>query len=264
MRFLFHIAYDGSKYSGWQFQTNAYTVQEALEQKLEKIFKRKITVFGCGRTDRGVHASQYFFHIELDKAPDFDFEFIFRKHLPASISLFEIIPFEDSFHSRYHAVKRTYDYFLHTKPDPFLDAYSTFHGYEALDFQLMREAAGLIKHYKDFRTFCLQPDAHNHTLCEISKSQLFIDEELGRIRFSITGNRFLKGMNRVLIGGLVKVGRKQITVNEFEDYLKTPRDLSDLKTAPPNGLYLSEVEYPNLKRPNKSQLFGLLKSGLID
>ncbi len=262
MRLFFHIAYDGSRYSGWQWQPNSFTIQQDLEQKLEKVFKKKITVFGCGRTDKGVHASQYFFHIELNEKPTFDVKFVLNQHLPSSISLFEVIEVEDDQHCRYDAESRSYDYFLHTKPDPFLDKYSTLFNYEALNFELMQRAASIVQYYKDFRAFCLQPEVHNHTRCEITRSELFVDDIKGRLRFSITGDRFLKGMNRILIAGLLKVGRKQITVKEFEDYLLNPRDITNLKIAPPNGLYLSKVEYPYLKRGNESQLFQLLKQDL--
>lgn len=262
MRLFFHIAYDGSKYSGWQWQPNADTIQEVIEQKLAKIFKEKITVFGCGRTDKGVHASQYFFHIELNNEPNFDIQFILNKHLPSTIYLFEVIKVEERQHSRYDAISRSYDYFLHTKPDPFLDKYSTLFNLEQLDFKLMQEAASIVASYNEFRSFCLRPDAHNHTQCKISESNLYLDEVNGRLRFSITGDRFLKGMIRLLVAGLLKVGRKQITINEFRDYLENPRDIQDLKKAAPNGLYLSSVVYPYLKRGNQSQLFQLLKQDL--
>ena len=109
MRYFFHIAYDGSFYSGWQWQPNSFSVQEVLEEKLEKIFKKKVTVFGCGRTDKGVHASQYFFHIELDEEPDFEIEFVVKQHLPSTISLFEVIKVEDDQNCRFDASSRSYD-----------------------------------------------------------------------------------------------------------------------------------------------------------
>jgi len=263
MRYFFHIAYNGSKFSGWQLQPNSYTVQEALEQKLQKVFKKKITVFGCGRTDKGVHSSQYFFHIDLENTPNFDVEFVLKQHLPSSISLFEVIPLSEDQHCRYDAISRSYDYFLHTYQDPYLDKFSTLFNYEKLDFQLMQKAAEIIQNYNDFRGFCLQPEVHNHTRCEITSSKLYFNPNQSRIRFSITGDRFLKGMIRILVAGLIKIGRNQMSIQEFEDYLQNPRDISNLKIAPPNGLYLSRVEYPYLKRENQSQFFKMLKADLV-
>ena len=262
MRYFFHIAYDGSKYSGWQWQPNSFSVQEAIEQKLAKIFKEKVTVYGCGRTDKGVHAAQYFFHLTLNSVPDFEIEFVVRQHLPKSIVLFEVFQVDETQHCRYDAISRSYDYFLHTKADPFLDKYSTLFNYEKLNVSAMQQAAQMICRYQDFRGFCLQPESHNHTRCMVSNSRLYSDKEQHRLRFSITGNRFLKGMNRILIGALLKIGREQLILTAFEEYLRNPKAMPNIKIAPPNGLYLSRVEYPTISRENKSQLYSFLKSDL--
>lgn len=255
MKYFFHIAYDGSKYSGWQWQPNSFSVQGVIEQKLEKIFKEKITVFGCGRTDKGVHAAQYFFHIDVRKEFHFDLKYVLKKHLPPTISLFNIISFENRQHARYDAKKRTYDYFFHTIPDPFLDKYSSLFDEEALDLDLMTSATMLLLKYSDFRGFCLQPDSHNHTLCKVFKCGLIANENQTRIQFTITGDRFLKGMVRILISMLLKIGKKEMNLENFESLLKNPRNGFNLKPAPPNGLYLSKVEYDYLKLDNQSIFF---------
>lgn len=262
MRFFFHIAYNGAPYSGWQYQPKSFSVQQTLEEKLFKIFKRKVTVFGCGRTDKGVHASQYFFHIETTKELPCDFEFIFKKHLPPSITLFEIIRVKEKEHCRYHALTRTYDYLMHTKSDPFLNQFSTLIKSKDLDFENMKKAASVLETYSDFRGFCLQPDTHNHTLCQIKESVLFMNLNRDCFRFSITANRFLKGMIRILVSNLIKVGERSLTLKEFESCLKNSLVLKTHKPAPPNGLYLSRVEYKNLKRKNESVFFSKLLSGL--
>jgi len=258
MRFFFHIAYDGSPFSGWQYQPKSFSIQELLEDKLCKIFKRKVTVFGCGRTDKGVHASQYFFHIELKQQLPLDFEFVFRKHLPSSITLFEIIEFQKKEHSRFDALTRTYDYFIHTKSDPFLDKYSTLIKSLDLDILMMKKAAGLVSEYQDFRNLCLQPEKHNHTICKIEQSKLFVNTKADRLRFSIRADRFLKGMIRVIVSNLIKVGERTLSLEEFESYLKTNSVSNSHKPAPPNGLFLSKIEYEYLKRENQSIFFSKL------
>lgn len=262
MRVFFHIAYDGSAYSGWQYQPSSFSIQEILEEKLSKIFKRKITVFGCGRTDKGVHASQYFFHIEIKEDLPNSFEFIFNKHLPVSITLFEIIILPNERHCRFDAINRTYDYFMHTKSDPFLDKYSNLIKCGDLDFVQMEKAAELISEYCDFRGLCLQPDAHNHTFCQVEESRLYINVVENRLRFTISANRFLKGMIRILVSYLIKVGQKSISIGDFENYLKNSVKFNSHKPAPPNGLYLSRVEYKYLERKNESTFFAKLRSGL--
>ena len=258
MRFFFHIAYDGSPFSGWQYQPRNSSIQELLEEKLYKIFKRKITIFGCGRTDKGVHASQYFFHVELKQHLPHDFKFIFNKHLPSSITLFEIIEFQNQEHSRYDALTRTYDYFIHTKSDPFLDKYSTLINSIKLDTVVMEKAANLIKEHQDFRSLCLQPEKHNHTICKIQQSKFLVNLKGDRLRFTISADRFLKGMIRVIVSNLIKVGEGALTLRQFESYLKTNSVSNSHKPAPPNGLYLSRVEYEYLKRENQSIFFSKL------
>lgn len=261
MRYFFHIAYDGSFYSGWQWQPKSFSVQEVLEEKLSKIFKKKISVFGCGRTDKGVHASQYFFHIEVEKELDLDLKFVLQKHLPATISLFEVIKVKSEEHTRYHATKRRYDYFFHTTPDPFIDRYSNLCLVEGLDLEAMKSAAKIIQKHTDFRGFCIQPDSHNHTECKVVNSHLYVNEDETRMHFTISGDRFLKGMIRVLVATLLKIGKREMTIKVFEERLKNPQNGHNLKPAPPNGLYLSRIEYDFLSRENQSVFY---KSLLLD
>src|SRR5690606_28072877 len=135
IRYFIHLGFDGSSYSGWQRQKNTTnTVQEVIEQTLFQIFKQKITVYGCGRTDAGVHASQYVIHIDLDAVPEFDLKFRMNKLLPDNIVVFEIIEVNENQHCRYDAVARTYDYFIHWKKDPVLINYSAFYEDLTLDF----------------------------------------------------------------------------------------------------------------------------------
>jgi tRNA pseudouridine38-40 synthase len=263
MRYFIHLGYDGSNYRGWQRQKNSpKTVQEVIEQTLFKLFKKKITVYGCGRTDAGVHASQYAIHINLEEAPTFDFKFRLNINLPSDIAVFDIIEVNQDQHCRYDAMERTYDYFIHWKKDPVLFQHSAFYEHLTLNFNLMRKAAELILNTKDFKPLCKQPDLHNHTLCEISKSELFVNEELGRLRFTITGNRFLRGMVRYCVFFLLEVGSGKMTLAEFEQILKQEKIFIDKRPAYPNGLFLSKVEYPFLKLNDSHQLIRMLKVGL--
>jgi tRNA pseudouridine38-40 synthase len=263
MRYFLHIGYDGSYYRGWQRQkNNQNTVQEVIERIFFKIFKKDITVYGCGRTDAGVHASQYVLHIDLNEAPVFDLKFRLNKNLPDSIAVFEIIEVEKDQHCRHDAVARTYDYFIHWTKDPVLYRHSSFYENLVLDFDLMRQAAALILKTKDFKPLCKQPDLYENTMCVITKSELFINEEQGRLRFSITSNRFLRGMVRYCIFFLLEVGSGKMTLAEFEKILNQEKILSDKKPAYPNGLFLSKVEYPFLKLEDSHHLIKMLKAGL--
>lgn len=263
MRYFLNLGYDGSYYRGWQRQkNNQNTVQEVIERILFKIFKKEVTVYGCGRTDAGVHASQYVLHIDLNEAPLFDLKFRLNKNLPDSIAVFEIIEVKEDQHCRYDAVARTYDYFIHWKKDPVLYRHSSFYENLVLDFSLMRQAAALIKKTKDFKPLCKQPEVHDNTLCEITNSELFVNEDQGRLRFSITGNRFLRGMVRYCVFFLLAVGSGKMTLEEFEKILRQESILEEKRPALPNGLFLSKVEYPFLVLKKSHYLIRMLKAGL--
>jgi len=263
MRYFINIGYDGTKYKGWQRQKNTRkTVQEVIEQTLLKVLKKKLTVYGCGRTDAGVHASQYVFHINLEEAPTFDLKFRLNKNLPDAIAIFEIIEVTVDQHCQYHAMARTYDYFIHWKKDPVLYGHSSFYEHLELDFDLMRKAAALIASTKDFKPLCKQPDVYKSTYCKIMKSKLFVNEEQGRLRFSITSNRFLRGMVRYCVYFLLEVGNGDLTLDEFEQILNQEKLKFIKRPALPNGLFLSRVEYPFLELKDSHHLIRMLKVGL--
>ena len=263
MRYFLHIAYDGSNYRGWQRQKNTpNTIQKVVEQKLSQIFKEEVTIYGCGRTDAGVHASQYIMQINLDEAPVFDLKFRLNKNLPDDIVVFEIFEVNENRNCRYNAESRTYDYFIHWKKDPVLMRYSSFYEDLTLDFNLMRKATALILGTEDFRPLCKRPDLYNHTLCQISNCQLLVNEEQGRLRFTITGDRFLRGMVRLCVFFLLEVGTGKLTLEEFAQILNQEKELKEKLPAFPNGLFLSKVEYPFLELKDSHQLIRMLKVGL--
>ncbi|MGB0864335.1 MAG: tRNA pseudouridine(38-40) synthase TruA [Saprospiraceae bacterium] len=263
MRYFLHIGFDGSNYSGWQRQKNTRnTVQEVIEKKLSQIFKKEITVYGCGRTDAGVHGSQYVIQINLDEAPTFDLKFRLNKNLPDRIAVFEVIEVTQEQHCRYDATARTYDYFIHWEKDPVLINCSSFYEGLTVNFDLMKRAAALILQTEDFRALCKQPDLYKNTLCRITKSEIFVNEEQGRLRFSITSNRFLRGMVRICVFFLLEVGKGNITLEEFQQILNQEKESKGKLPAHPNGLFLSKVEYPFLELKDSHHLIRMLKIGL--
>ncbi|MDW7692981.1 tRNA pseudouridine(38-40) synthase TruA [Flammeovirgaceae bacterium SG7u.111] len=218
------------------------TVQEVVEQTLSRVFKKRVSAYGCGRTDAGVHASQYVIQINLDEAPAFDLKFRLNKNLPDGIAVFEIFEVDEDHHCRHDAVARTYDYFIHWNKDPALIRYSSFYEDLTLDFDLMKKAAALILKTKDFKPLCKQPDSYNNTLCNVSKCKLLVNEEQGRLRFTITGNRFLRGMVRVCVFFLLKVGSGEISLKEFGEILNQEKELK--------GLFMNLLERLSLYSKN--------------
>ena len=263
MRYFIHLGFNGSDYSGWQKQkATTNTVQEVIENTLSQIFKKNISVYGCGRTDAGVHASQYVIQVNLDEAPTFDLKFRMNKNLPNSIAVFEIIEVTVEQHCRYHAVARSYDYFIHWHKNPILHNKSSFYQDYKLDFEVMKQATALIRETKNFKAFCKQPDVYDNTYCNITDCQLFINEAQGRMRFTITSNRFLRGMIRICVYYLLEVGRGKISLDTFKQILRHEKELKITYAAHPNGLFLSKIEYPFLELDNSQNLVKMLSFGL--
>jgi len=251
LKYFLHIAYKGTNYQGWQRQINGVGIQEILEDALSRMFKQKILVHACGRTDAGVHASQFFCHTIIEKGWEFDAVFRINKMLPNDISVYEFIPVEPTANAQLDVIARTYEYHIHTTNNPFLADVSTLYLMDNPDLEAMQVAVSLLTKYRNFRSFCKQPDLYAHTLCEVSFAELIINENKTRIQFRITANRFLRAMIRLLVGHLVKVGQQEMTLMEFENLLKKPQLNHQPVFAYPQGLYLSKVVYPYLERKTR-------------
>ncbi|MEJ7692426.1 tRNA pseudouridine synthase A [Daejeonella sp.] len=251
MRYFVHISYKGTRYFGWQYQPDKSSVQEVLETTLSKILKRPIIIYGCGRTDAGVHASQYFFHIDIEEEWDFDLFFRWNRILPDDIAIFDIIPVDGKPHARFDAVLRTYDYFLHTYKDAFLSESSALYLLPDLNLSEMKRAVDLLPKYNDYSAYCKSPDKNEHNICNVSSALLFTNYSGSRIRFQISSNRFLGRMIRILTRKLIEIGSGTLSVDEFESHLISKKTPVLILPAHPQGLYLSKVTYPFLDLPAK-------------
>jgi len=179
--------------------------------------------------------------------------FILNKALPESISIFEVIPVESG-HAQFDASSRTYDFLVHRTKDPFLADRSMLLTLEKLDLSIMIEATGLLKGQKDFRSFCIKPEKHDSTTCLLKSAELAHDEQRGYIRFRFSADRFLRGMVRILVQHILDLGQGHISLAETEERLRKPMNISNIRQAYPQGLYLSKVEYAFLDRPIMSPL----------
>jgi len=243
MRYFIHLAYKGTHYRGWQRQAEAPSVQQVVEEKLSEVLSQSIHVHPCGRTDAGVHASQFFVHFSVEKAIDFDFVFRMNKKLPNDIAVYDLLSVPEKANAQLDATARTYRYYFHLNRNPFWEEGSTWYPLENFDIEKAKQLFPLLKKYNDFRSMCLKPDTHNHTLCTIEYATL---ESLpdGRFCFEIKANRFLRGMVRLLVGRLLDIGTGKISIQEFENCLQTGERVEHHTLAYPQGLYLAKVEYP--------------------
>jgi tRNA pseudouridine38-40 synthase len=259
LRYFFHIGYNGFNYRGWQKFPDISSVQQVLETNITLILKIPVSIVCCGRTDAQVHASQFFFHVDIEQPWDFDLLFRLNKNLPPDIAVFDIIPVEPQQHARFDASLRTYDYFIHNYKDPFLSAVSSFYPFRNPDLDKMKEAASLLLTYRDYKAFCKTPLRYRTTFCEVSTARWFSDSNGDKFRFQIAANRFLGNMVRIIVGKMLQIGNGTLTVEEFERYLISGEAPTILQPAYPQGLFLSKVTYPYLDITPKTNFLGLLQ-----
>ena len=246
--FKLTLEYDGSRYSGWQIQKNARTVQGELQRVSDELLGES-EIQGAGRTDAGVHALGQVAHIKLRNprrklaAPQ-----IFRElndRLPSSIAVVECVEAPPRFHARHDATSRSYFYQISTRKTALSKRYVWWIK-EPLNVEAMQQAAALIAGRHDFVCF-RAPDPSRpgeSTIVVVDAAEVAIDDNL--IVFRIEGSHFLWKMVRRLTGTLVKIGLGEVTVEQFEALLagrKNPKlDIASW-TAPASGLFLESVHY---------------------
>lgn len=252
-RYFLHLAYKGTNYRGWQVQPKGRSVQGELEKQLSALLHRPVKIHPCGRTDAGVHASQFFAHMNKEKEIDFDLVFRINKMLPNDIAVFDLIDMMPNANAQLDALSRTYKYKIHREKNPFLEEGSTWIEAKNLDLSNMQKALATIQKYEDFRSMCLTPDLHSSTLCQFTNAQLTTEHQDAFLCLEFTANRFLRGMVRLLVGRLIDIGKGRLSLDEFENALQTGQRVQFHKSARPQGLYLASVTYPYLNM--KPRLF---------
>tara|TARA_B100000780_G_scaffold164310_1_gene114852 strand:- start:171 stop:923 length:753 start_codon:yes stop_codon:yes gene_type:complete len=242
-RYFIHLAYDGGAFCGWQIQPNARSVQGDLEENLTKVLREPIYVTGCGRTDTGVHASDFYAHFDVNHSVDGEqLAYKINKMMGGEVAVFSIFQVEDDLHARFSALDRTYHYFIQTTPNPFKRDFSWYFPYE-LDLEKMNQAAASLLEFDDFSSFCRSgSDVTNH-LCDVRKA---IFEPIdGGYRFEISANRFLRNMVRAVVGTLLEVGTGKISVDEFKQIVKQKDRKRAGASAKAHGLFLCKIKYPD-------------------
>ena len=240
MRYFIELAYDGSAFSGWQIQENSISVQQVIEEALSKILREKIDLVGCGRTDAGVHAHQYFAHFDFDNPIPDNFLYRINSLLGKSIAIKNISKVEPEKHARFSATKRTYQYFLHFSKNPFLEDYSfylpTYPNLEAMNIALQ-----LLVGSHDFSTFEKKGSDNTNSICNVFDVQFIEQQE--KLIFRITANRFLRNMVRAITASLLMVGYGQISLQEFEATFKNKEKMHLKLVVPAKGLFLWKIKY---------------------
>lgn len=243
-RYFIKIAYDGSLYHGWQTQPNAITVQELLDKAMSVFFRQPIETLGCGRTDAGVHATDFYAHFDVEgveEAKVLSAIAGINAMLPYQIAAKQIIPVHDDAHARFDATSRAYKYYIHFEKNPF-KLNRSWLVKDKLDVDAMNEAAVLLLNYTDFSCFSKSNTQTFTNNCKITKA-VFEQQEDGLV-FTIQADRFLRNMVRAIMGTLVQIGKKEINLTEFKAIIESKNRSNAGQSVPACGLYLVKIEYP--------------------
>jgi len=242
-RFFFEIAYNGTFYHGWQRQTNEISVQEDVEKAFTKLNSNNLVpIVGCGRTDTGVHANHFIFHVELnDKFNLENIVFKMNRILGSNIVVFRFWEVEKQLHARFNAVSRTYRYFINFQKNPFKTDTSWFLS-KRPDFEAMNKAAQNLIGTKDFTSFSKVNTDVKTNICTISEAKwIQVDEH--NYYFEITADRFLRNMVRSTVGTLFEVGYGKMKPKEILDVLDAKDRGAAAVSVPAHGLFLWKVKY---------------------
>lgn len=238
------IQYDGTRYSGWQSQEHTeQTIQGKLQAVLERMTGEAIDLQGSGRTDAGVHARGQVanFHTGTELSCE-EITAYLNQYLPEDIAVLEAKEVDSRFHSRFHAVQKTYVYRIWNSRIPAVfERKYVYKIEETLDLEAMRQAAVLLCGTHDFRAFCSNKRIKKSTVRTLERIQI---EQQGReVRLTFTGNGFLYNMVRILTGTLLEAGLHKRNPEEMTEILSSLNREAAGFTAPAQGLCLERVEY---------------------
>ncbi|SHN19235.1 tRNA pseudouridine(38-40) synthase TruA [Mucilaginibacter sp. OK098] len=248
-RYFIELSYDGTNYHGWQIQQNAVSVQEILNKCLSTVLRQPIETLGCGRTDTGVHAKEFFAHFDFESMDHRlwtmdETNTILRSLnsiLPKDIAIKNIFPVATEAHARFDATLRSYEYHIHFHKDPFKNGYS-WELRDKPDVDLMNKAAAIIMEYKDFSCFSKSNTQVKTNICKITNAEWEV-KGYGII-FHISADRFLRNMVRAIVGTLMMVGRKEIEPHAVRSIIESKNRSNAGMSVPAGGLYLTKVCYP--------------------
>lgn len=238
------VAYDGTRYYGWEHQPDRDTIQGKLEAVLSRMCEKPVDVIGAGRTDAGVHAKAMtanFFLEDEQRTPE-EIRAYMNRYLPEDICVLELREAAERFHARYKAVGKTYCYTCYAGDGkPVFDRKYVL----TLDFQpdlaAMQEAALVLQGQHDYKSFCANPQMKKSTVRIVDS--IDIRRRKDYVYFTFHGTGFLQNMVRILVGTLLEVGQGKRTVESVRQTLDARDRQTAGYTAPPQGLSLMRVDY---------------------
>jgi tRNA pseudouridine38-40 synthase len=242
-RYFIKLQYDGSRYHGWQIQPNANSVQETLNKALGLILHCEIETTGCGRTDTGVHARQFYAHFDLDE-PINNSNYLIQRldamRIPG-ILCEAVAEVPTDLHARFSATQRSYEYHVMHKRDPFKEGLA-HHLFGDLNYEAMNAAAQLLIGKQDFSAFSKSNTQVHTNFCNVIEAYW---EQLGNHAvFHISADRFLRNMVRAIVGTLIDIGHGKMHPEEMRTILASKNRSKAGTSVPAHGLYLTQIQYP--------------------
>jgi tRNA pseudouridine38-40 synthase len=249
-RFVLKLSFDGTDFNGWQIQPNGRTVQEELEKALSSVAKQKIVILGSGRTDSGVHAFNQYAHFDFPiNMTTIQIQLALQNKLTKEIKIKNVFEVDNDFNARFSATQRHYKYFITENWNPFNKDYRSWFPRKKINYDLINNYINMFLGEHDFAGFSKPNPDLKHTRCNIT--QIAFDKIEDGYLFQIKANRFLHNMVRRIVGCLVTLSDKNYPPEIIIELLQ--RKQSDqilVPTAPPNGLFLWEVLYPDYPELN--------------
>jgi len=267
MRYFIRLAYNGANYHGWQRQPSSVTVQQTIEETASLILGQQVELVGCGRTDAGVHASNYAAHVDTDAKFPARFVGRLNRMLPDDIVILawkEIGPTPPAgahgMHARFSATHRAYRYDITRFKDPFRQNTSwNYPHFDKLDVAAMNVASALLLEYTEFAPFCKSNSDAKTMRCDLRRSEWVLfpsvasnpalaagaeaDTSRAELHYHIAADRFLRGMVRLIVGACIRVGAGELSIDELKACMDAQTRLPRPLSVPPDGLFLTEVNY---------------------
>lgn len=241
---LLTISYDGRNFHGWQIQQNALTVQEVLQNALEKIVGSDYDIKGCSRTDSGVHANMYCVSLKTSHPIEpVRLKSALNRWLPLSVAVLDCKQAEDDFHARYSCKSKEYIYKIWNTEvrNPFLDGYALHYRYK-LDEEMLNKAAQAYVGKHDFTSFCTLDSREKGDMTRNVKA-FSVTREGDLVTMKVEADGFLYNMVRIMVGTLLKIQQGKIPADGILDIINKKDRKYAGPTAQACGLYLNKVNY---------------------
>lgn len=249
------VSYDGTDFSGWQFQPHAPSVIQALQDSFARVFGSPIKILGASRTDAGVHALGQVAVFSTDLCMDLERMLnAWNDALPSSIVIRKLEHVPDDFHPMYGVQEKTYWYhFFLKRPLPFVERYGWFFRY-SIDVSVLEQALQIFVGTHDFRSFCTGTDMGENTVRTINSIKVTYIKRFGAWRIEFKGPGFMRHMIRRIVGACMQVAAKEdLTLGYLEDVLAQKNPKQMLVNAPAKGLCLVKIKY-FLNKEQKDEL----------